>query len=74
MNESKNETDISGIIFNAIVQSEENPLILSDSEKVELANLITDICVKFSFKKNRDTFRREIGKVIAHYAEKYESR
>ena len=46
MNKSKNETDISGIIFNAIVQSEENPLILSDSEKVELANQITEICVK----------------------------
>tara|TARA_B100000767_G_scaffold275710_1_gene314562 strand:- start:3944 stop:4168 length:225 start_codon:yes stop_codon:yes gene_type:complete len=74
MNKSKNETDISGIIFNAIVQSEENPLILSDSEKVELANQITEICVKFAFKKNRDKFRKEIGKVIAHYAEKYEAR
>ena len=74
MSESKNDTDISGIIFNAIVQSEEIPLILTDSEKIELANQITEICVKFSFKKNRDTFRREIGKVIAHYAEKFEER
>ena len=74
MNESKNETDISGIIFNAIVQSEENPLVLTDSEKIELANKISEMCVKFSFKKNRDTFRREIGKLIAHYAEKYDER
>jgi len=74
MNENKNETDISGIIFDALVQSEENPLILSESEKVELANQISEICVKFSFKKNRDQFRKEIGRLIAHYAEKYELR
>jgi hypothetical protein len=74
MSDTKNETDISGIIFNAIVQSEENPLILSDSEKVELANQISELCVKFSFNKNRDTFRREIGRLIAHYSEKYELR
>ena len=74
MDESKNETDISGIIFNAILHSEENPLILTDSEKVELANQISEICVKFSFKKNRDTFRKEIGRLIAHYSEKYELR
>ena len=74
MNEGKKQTDISGIIFKAIVESEENPLILSDSEKIELANTITDICVKYSFKKNRDKFRKEIGKVIAHYAENYDVR
>jgi len=74
MSENKNQTDISGIIFKAIVQSEEIPIILSDSEKIELAKTITEICVKYSFKKNRDNFRKEIGRVIAHYAEKHEGR
>jgi hypothetical protein len=74
MSNINDQTDISGIIFNAIVQSEEVPIILSDSEKIDLANAITEICVKHSFKKNRDKFRSEIGKVISHYAEKHEGR
>ena len=36
--------------------------------------MITETCVKHSFDKNRDKFRKEINKILEEYADKFEER
>ena len=70
MSEKSSQADIGEIIFDALMKSKDFPIDLSSKEKADFAGKIRDACVNNAFKKNRDNFRKEVGRIIANTVEK----
>ena len=65
----KNEAppDMHSVIVKTILEGRDFPLKISKSNREKFANEIADICISNSFIKGRESFRREVGKVIERY-------
>jgi hypothetical protein len=63
--------DMHSIIVSAIVNGENIPLKMSNSEKKEFAKKIADACHHESFEKSRDKFKKDVDMVIKSYMAKH---